>query len=114
MQGDIRRLALLAHGAGEYSGSSSSAKPSVLTNSTVRVLQARLAERGRLPADPLFPTRRGTPLSRGGILRIRSPEDGGHLKALASDFHGHRLFQALPLARPHTTDDSHRQGSPVR
>jgi len=40
-----------------------------LTTSTVRVLQAWLAERGGLPADPLFPTRRGTPLSRDALER---------------------------------------------
>jgi integrase/recombinase XerD len=40
-----------------------------LTSSTVRVLQAWLAERGGLPADPLFPTRRGTPLSRDALER---------------------------------------------
>lgn len=40
-----------------------------LTASTVNVLQAWLAERGGLPADPLFPTRRGTPLSRDALER---------------------------------------------
>ena len=40
-----------------------------LTSSSVRVLQAWLAERGGLPADPLFPTRRGTPLSRDALER---------------------------------------------
>jgi integrase/recombinase XerD len=40
-----------------------------LTSSTVRVLQAWLAERGGLPADPLFPTRRGTPLGRDALER---------------------------------------------
>ena len=40
-----------------------------LTSSTVNVLQAWLAERGGLPADPLFPTRRGTPLSRDALER---------------------------------------------
>ena len=33
------------------------------------MLQAWLAERGGLPADPLFPTRRGTPLSRDALER---------------------------------------------
>ena len=40
-----------------------------LTAGTVRVLQTWLAERGGLPADPLFPTRRGTPLSRDALER---------------------------------------------
>ena len=40
-----------------------------LTSSTVTVLQAWLAERGGLSADPLFPTRRGTPLSRDALER---------------------------------------------
>jgi integrase/recombinase XerD len=40
-----------------------------LTSSTVRVLQAWLAERSGRPADPLFPTRRGTPLSRDALER---------------------------------------------
>lgn len=40
-----------------------------LTAGTVNVLQAWLAERGGLPADPLFPTRQGTPLSRDGLER---------------------------------------------
>lgn len=40
-----------------------------LTSSTVTVLQAWLAERGGLPADPLFPTRRGAPLSRDALER---------------------------------------------
>lgn len=40
-----------------------------LTSSTVRVLRVWLAERGGLPADPLFPTRRGTPLSRDALER---------------------------------------------
>lgn len=40
-----------------------------LTPATVTVLRAWLAERGGLPADPLFPTRRGTPLSRDALER---------------------------------------------
>jgi site-specific recombinase XerD len=40
-----------------------------LTAGTVRVLQTWLAERSGLPADPLFPTRRGTPLSRDALER---------------------------------------------
>lgn len=40
-----------------------------LTSSTTSVLQAWLAERGGLPADPLFPTRRGAPLSRDALER---------------------------------------------
>jgi len=40
-----------------------------LTPATVTVLQAWLAERGGLPADPLFITRRGTPLSRDALER---------------------------------------------
>ena len=40
-----------------------------LTAATVAVLRAWLAERGGLPADPLFLTRRGTPLSRDALER---------------------------------------------
>jgi integrase/recombinase XerD len=40
-----------------------------LTPATVTVLRAWLAERGGLPADPLFATRRGTPLSRDALER---------------------------------------------
>jgi integrase/recombinase XerD len=40
-----------------------------LTAGTVTVLNAWLTERAGLPADPLFPTRRGTPLSRDALER---------------------------------------------
>jgi integrase/recombinase XerD len=40
-----------------------------LTPATVTVLRAWLAERGGLPAGPLFVTRRGTPLSRDALER---------------------------------------------
>jgi integrase/recombinase XerD len=40
-----------------------------LTASTAGVLRAWLTERGGQPADPLFPTRRGTPLSRDALER---------------------------------------------
>jgi integrase/recombinase XerD len=40
-----------------------------LTTATVTVLGGWLAERGGLPADPLFITRRGTPLSRDALER---------------------------------------------
>jgi len=40
-----------------------------LTPATVTVLRAWLAEHGGLPADPLFVTRRGTPLSRDALER---------------------------------------------
>jgi len=40
-----------------------------LTAATVAVLDAWLAERAGLPADPLFITRRGTPLSRDALER---------------------------------------------
>ena len=40
-----------------------------LTPATVTVLRSWLAERGGLPADPLFATRRGTPLSRDALER---------------------------------------------
>jgi site-specific recombinase XerD len=40
-----------------------------LTPATVTVLRAWLGERGGLPADPLFITRRGTPLSRDALER---------------------------------------------
>lgn len=40
-----------------------------LTGGTVGVLRVWLAERGGGPADPLFPTRTGTPLSRDAIER---------------------------------------------
>ena len=40
-----------------------------LTPATVTVLRAWLAERGGLPSDPLFITRRGTPLIRDALER---------------------------------------------
>jgi len=40
-----------------------------LTTATVAALRGWLAERGGLPADPLFVTRRGTPLSRDALER---------------------------------------------
>jgi integrase/recombinase XerD len=40
-----------------------------LTSGTVTILNAWLAERAGLPADPLFPTRRGAPLSRDALER---------------------------------------------
>jgi integrase/recombinase XerD len=40
-----------------------------LTPGTVTVLRSWLGERGGLPADPLFITRRGTPLSRDALER---------------------------------------------
>ena len=40
-----------------------------LTSGTTRVLKVWLAERGGLPGDPLFPTCRGTPLSRDALER---------------------------------------------
>jgi len=40
-----------------------------LTSGTVTILNAWLAERLGLPADPLFPTRQGTPLSRDALER---------------------------------------------
>ena len=41
----------------------------LLDAATVTVLRSWLAERGGLPADPLFITRRGTPLSRDALER---------------------------------------------
>jgi integrase/recombinase XerD len=40
-----------------------------LTKPTAAVLRSWLAERGGLPADPLFPTSRGTPLTRDAVAR---------------------------------------------
>lgn len=40
-----------------------------LTSGTASVLQRWLTERAGLPADPLFPSRRGTPLSRDALER---------------------------------------------
>ena len=40
-----------------------------LTATTATILSTWLAERGGQPADPLFPTRRGTPLSRDALER---------------------------------------------
>ncbi len=41
-----------------------------LTAQTARVLRAWIKERGGQPGDPLFPTRRGTPLSRDAVARL--------------------------------------------
>lgn len=40
-----------------------------LTSSTVAILREWIAERGGQPADPLFPTRTGRPLSRDAVER---------------------------------------------
>ena len=40
-----------------------------LTTATAATLRAWLAERAGLPSQPLFPTRRGDPLSRDGLQR---------------------------------------------
>jgi integrase/recombinase XerD len=40
-----------------------------LTTTTAAILKAWITERGGLPADPLFPTRRGAPLSRDALER---------------------------------------------
>jgi len=40
-----------------------------LTPTTVTILTSWLAERAGLPTDPMFPTRRGTPLSRDALER---------------------------------------------
>ena len=40
-----------------------------LTKPTAAVLRSWLAERGGLPADPLFPTSRGAPLTRDAVAR---------------------------------------------
>ncbi|MHA6780597.1 tyrosine-type recombinase/integrase [Pseudonocardia saturnea] len=40
-----------------------------LTSTTTDVLRAWLTERSGLPTDPLFPTRRGTPMSRDAVER---------------------------------------------
>jgi integrase/recombinase XerD len=41
-----------------------------LTTQTVKMLRTWLAERGGHPGDPLFCTRRGTPLSRDAVQRL--------------------------------------------
>lgn len=41
-----------------------------LTSPTVKVLRTWLQERGGNSSDPLFPTRRGTPLSRDAVERL--------------------------------------------
>ena len=41
-----------------------------LSKNTTQVLAGWIAERGGNPADPLFPTRRGTPLSRDALRRL--------------------------------------------
>jgi integrase/recombinase XerD len=71
---ELTRLAIAdAHlGAGAYincTGKGRKQRVTPLTATTVTVLRAWLAERGGLPADPLFPTRRGTPLSWDALER---------------------------------------------
>jgi site-specific recombinase XerD len=41
-----------------------------LTRPTVKVLRSWLRERGGHDSDPLFPTRRGTPMSRDAVARL--------------------------------------------
>src|SRR5205814_5891468 len=41
-----------------------------LTKQTVAVLQTWLAERGGQPTDPIFPSRRGGPMSRDAVERL--------------------------------------------
>ncbi|WP_327586947.1 site-specific integrase [Nonomuraea sp. NBC_00507] len=52
-----------------YLGKGRKQRITPLTPATVTVLRAWLAERGGQPADPLFITRRGTPLSRDALER---------------------------------------------
>ena len=58
-----------------------------LTTRTAVILKAWMTERGGLPPDPLFPTRRGTPLSRDALERRVA-----------------RHTATLPLPLPHRED----------
>jgi integrase/recombinase XerD len=62
--GDIH-LATPAHVACTGKGRKERITP--LTRNTATVLQAWLRERGGLPADPMFPTSRGNPLTRDAV-----------------------------------------------
>lgn len=48
-----------------------------LTRHTVTALRAWLTERGGAPDDPLFPSRRGTPLSTDAVGRLVAKHAGG-------------------------------------
>jgi len=51
-------------------GKGRKARCTPLAKDTVEVLRAWMRERGGEPGDPLFPTRQGTPLSRGAVGRL--------------------------------------------
>ena len=51
-------------------GKGRKARCTPMAKNTVEVLGAWMRERGGEPDDPLFPTRRGTPLNRGAVARL--------------------------------------------
>jgi len=70
-----------------------------LTKPTVAVLRTWLAERAGLPADPLFPTSRGLPLTRDAVARRLAK----HATTAARDCPTLRSKKLTPHVLRHTT-----------
>jgi site-specific recombinase XerD len=70
-----------------------------LTNQTVTVLRAWMIERGGTPDAPLFPSRRGTPLSRDAVERLLNK----HARAAAQRFPSLRDKTISPHVLRHST-----------
>ena len=65
-------------------GKGRKARCTPLAKDTVAVLRAWMRERGGEPGDPLFPTRRGTPLSRGAVGGREARQHGDKAVPVAS------------------------------
>ena len=87
-----------------------------LTTQTAAVLRTWLRERDGIPADPLFPTRRGGPLSRDAVeflLTKHAATAAQHCPSLR----GRKLSPHVlrhTTARPASTSPSSRSGSATR
>jgi site-specific recombinase XerD len=70
-----------------------------LTRETVAVLRAWLAERAGSPIDPVFPSRRGTPMSRDAVERLVTK----YTEIAGSDCVSLRTKRVSPHVLRHTT-----------
>lgn len=81
-----------------------------LTTATVAVLHVWLAERAGAPADPLFPTRRGAPLSRDAIehrITIHAANAALHCPSLGTKkITAHTLRHTAAMALLHAGVDT--------
>jgi integrase/recombinase XerD len=70
-----------------------------LSADTVQVLAAWIAERGGQPSDPLFPTRRGTAMSRDALQRLAATRSCATLRDKKITPHVMRHSAAMALLR---------------